>query len=159
MDAIGLKSSQPTYHGNLLRGLLGAVVLAAVVTVLIVATAGRVGLANPVAAPAPNALGFDAQERAMIEFRASERAAYAAMIADLEQKAEIQIRADERAVLTPSEEAAAVREATRQLHLAERSFREESATSNGLADYYTSTRDANNAWTKGVSGNGGKFAK
>jgi hypothetical protein len=56
MHATGLSTTQPAYNRDLLRILLAAVVLAFIVTVLIVTTAGRPGVASPTAAPAPNAI-------------------------------------------------------------------------------------------------------
>ena len=83
MDAIGLKTTQPAYNGNLLRGLLGAVVLAFIVTMLIVASSGRLTVGTPLAGAAPNSAAdayrqFRAEERlvpgdAYAQFRAEER--------------------------------------------------------------------------------------
>ena len=56
MQATGLKTTQPAYNRNLFGALLAVVLLAAVVSALIIFTSGRLGTANPAAAPAPNAI-------------------------------------------------------------------------------------------------------
>jgi hypothetical protein len=56
MQATGLKTTQPAYNRSLIAALLAVVVLAAIVSALIIVTSGRIGTADPAAAPAPNAI-------------------------------------------------------------------------------------------------------
>jgi hypothetical protein len=67
MHATGLNTTQPAYNRGLLRVLLAAVALAFVVTLLIVATAGRISIASPAAADpnvlTPSQIQFFADER------------------------------------------------------------------------------------------------
>ena len=130
MQATGLRTGQPAINRGFIGAMLVVVATAAVVAALIVGTALRPAV-GPTAAPDPGAVND-----ALIQFRADERASLGSLDGtDASTRALIQLRADERA-----DRAAAV-------------------NAKGMADYYASSRDANNAWTKGTAGHGGKFAK
>jgi hypothetical protein len=92
MNATGLKTAQPAFSGNIVRALLAAVVLAAMVSVLIIGATGSVRIGSPVAAPAP--LGVS---DAMIQFRADERAAAVSLQRALANQALVELHAAQRA--------------------------------------------------------------
>jgi len=69
MNATGLKTAQSGFGGNIMRALLAAVVLAAMVSVLIVGATGNLPIGSPVAAPAPAVV-----DAGLIALRAAERA-------------------------------------------------------------------------------------
>jgi hypothetical protein len=92
MQAIGVRTGQLGFNRRFVGALLAVVGAAALVLLLTVGTISWTP-AGPAVAPAA---GLDA---------------------DAQQKALIQFRADERAVLTPAQEAANLRDAVRKLHM------------------------------------------
>lgn len=154
MQATGLRTGQPAFNRGLVGALLAVVVTAGLVALLIVGTIAR----NPAVPSVATIAGFDAATRSDMEFQAMEPTAYAALHAAAQQQAFNQFRADERAVLTSAQSAAIQREAVRKFHLAVQAEKSSAALSQGLADYYTSARDSNAAWTNRAAGHG-SYAK